>query len=1027
MRQAGVDLAHADFLRAAKDGFGGPSLCCGKRLLMLWMQRSLVLLAAVLLGAGSLWIPAERAFGQQVPTPSADQIEIFRNLTPDQQDAILRQMGGGGSGSGGGLGGLGGLGNSSGANDSSDRQNQRDRQRQGLGNDQDRTPSDEEQEPLIPVMKADDWVVVEIDFHLGPRPPSASPQMFSQGNPSSPSPQGPQPGGATGTPPQQQGNAMGNNPALAQSGAPPKTNQDLSDEEKKRLQGLIDLIRAKNPYQLSPDGVLSLPGFAGIALLGLTEDQASLRLRIEPAFEKLEIRITRLPLKKTGSQALKPFGYDLFERSPSTFAPVTNIPVPSDYTIGAGDELDLQLYGSQNRNLRLIVGRDGRVNLPELGPINVGGQLFSSAKATIEARIERQLIGVRGSVSMGDTRSIRVFVLGEAQRPGSYTISGLGTITSALFASGGVKRIGSLRKIQLKRQGTVVRQLDLYDLLIRGDTTDDAKLLQGDVIFIPPVGPTVSADGEVRRPAVYEIKNESTVADLVELAGGLTPQADTSNAMLTRIDEAQHRIVVPVSLAAAASKLQGLRNGDLIRVTRLRPTLDSGVAVEGHVYTQGNFAFRAGMRLSDVIRSVDDLLPNADLHYVLIRRELAPDRRITVLSADLAVALLAPGSKADLALQPRDRIMVFDLASGRDRVIQPVIDELRLQSNLARPTEVVHVDGRVKVPGEYPLESGMTVTDLVRAGGGLSDAAYGGNAELTRYRVVNGEVRRTELINIDLSAAMRGDPAGNVTLQPFDNLSIKEVSQWQGREGVTLAGEVRFPGHYSIKRGETLKSVVTRAGGLTEFAFPEGSVFTREELKKREQEQLDMLAERMQRDLTVLALEGTAANQGGAGAALSVGQTLLSQLRGAKAVGRLVIDLPHSLTAQPGSSQDVILRDGDQLIVPRFQQQVTVIGEVQNTTSHLFRAELARNDYIALSGGITRNGDRGRIYVVHANGSVVAGEGNRWFEGSQVPIKPGDTIVVPLNAERMPALPFWTAVTTIIYNVAIAAAAVHSF
>jgi polysaccharide export outer membrane protein len=1004
---------------------------------MFRIQRSFALLAALLLGAG-LIAPLPRATAQVATTPSPDQIEMFRNLTPDQQDAILRQLGGGGSSSGA-LGGSTGLGSSSG---SSDRQSQQDRQRQGQGqaqaNEQDRVPADEEREPLIPVMKGEDWAVVEIDFHLPPRPISSSVQATLMSQPGLLNQPGQnQPGlnqslsqqnQLTGAPVPGQGLTTANNIPPGGQAQNQKPQDDLPEDEKKRLQDLIKLIRARNPYQLSTEGVLTLPGSAGIALMGLTEDQATLRLKVEPAFLRLDVRITRLPLKKTGSQALKPFGYDLFNRSPSTFAPVTNVPVPSDYTIGAGDELDVQFYGSQNRTLRLIVGRDGRVSLPELGPVSVAGQLFSSVKANLEARIARQLIGVRGNVSMGDMRSIRVFVLGEVKRPGSYVISGLGTITSALFASGGIEKVGSLRKIQLKRQGTLVRQMDLYDLLIRGDTSDDVKVLQGDVILIPPVGPTVSVDGEVRRPAIYEIKNESTVADLIGLAGGLTPQADSSNAMLTRIDEMQHRIVVPVDLLAASLGTQGLRNGDLLRVSRLRPTLDSGVVVEGHVYTAGNFAFHQGMHLSDVIHSVDELRPDADLHYVLIRREVPPDRRVAVLSADLASALLSPGSKGDVVLQPRDRITVFDLASGRDRVIQPVLDELRLQSNSARPTELVHVEGRVKVPGDYPLESGMTVMDLVRAGGGLADAAYGAKAELTRYRVENGEVRRTELININLTAALRADGSANIRLEPFDNLSVKEVSLWEGREGVTLAGEVRFPGHYAIKRGETLKSVVQRAGGLTEFAFPEGSVFTREELKIREQEQLDMLTERMQRDLSVLALEGAAANQSGAGAALSVGQTLLSQLRASKAVGRLVIDLPRTLQAPPGSSQDVILRDGDELRVPRFQQQVTVIGEVQNATSHLYSAGLSRDDYISKSGGATGKADRGRIYVVHANGDVFASEGNRWFDmRSRTEIKPGDTVVVPLDTERIPALPFWTAVTTIIYNVAIAAAAVHSF
>ena len=457
--------------------------------------------------------------------------------------------------------------------------------------------------------------------------------------------------------------------------------------------------------------------------------------------------MTRLPVKKTGSEGLKPFGYDLFTAGPSTFAPVTDTPVSSDYIVGLGDTLQVQLYGNQNRTLKLVVGRDGRVSFPEIGPVPVAGQLFSEVKSSIEDRIARQLIGVHGSVSMGDLRSIRIFVLGEAKRAGSYTVSGLGTITSALFAAGGIKPEGSLRKIQLKRQGALIRQLDLYDLLIRGDTTDDAKLRQGDVIFIPSVGSTVSIAGEVRRPAIYEIKTGSRpVADVVQLAGGLTPVADMSNAMLTRINESQRRIVIPVNLTGAAASEETVTNGDIVRVARLRPTLDSGVTVQGHVYTPGAFAYRQGLRLSDVVRSVDDLQPNSDLHYVLIRRELPPGRRVSVLSADLAAALLAPGSKADVVLQPRDQITVFDLASGRDRVIQPVLDELKLQSTSARPLEVVRVDGRVKVPGQYPLEAGMTVMDLVRAGGGLADEAYGAKAELTRYTVVNGQTRSTETI-----------------------------------------------------------------------------------------------------------------------------------------------------------------------------------------------------------------------------------------------------------------------------------------
>jgi len=255
---------------------------------------------------------------------------------------------------------------------------------------------------------------------------------------------------------------------------------------------------------------------------------------------------------------------------------------------------------------------------------------------------------------------------------------------------------------------------------------------------------------------------------------------------------------------------------------------------------------------------------------------------------------------------------------------------------------------------------------------------------------------------------------------------VKEVPQWEAQENVILRGEVRFPGTYTIRPGETLKSVLGRAGGLTPYAFAEGSVFTREELQRREQEELDRLADRMQRDVALLALQSAAANQSGAAAALSVGQSLLGELKGAKAVGRLVIDLPRLEKSPLGSTYDVVLHGGDMLRVPRYQQQVTVIGEVQNVTSHLFNPKLTRDDYIALSGGLTSRADRGKIYIVRASGSVIANEGSRWFEHTSVPIKAGDTVVVPLDTEHIPALPLWTQITQILYNLSIAVLAVRS-
>ena len=706
-------------------------------------------------------------------------------------------------------------------------------------------------------------------------------------------------------------------------------------------------------------------------------------------------------------------------------------PVPADYTLGAGDQLTVQLFGAQNRTLRLKVDRDGRVNFPELGPIPVIGKNFDAVREDIEVRVARQMIGTQVSVSMGDTRSISVFVMGEVERPGSYTVSGLSTITSALYTSGGIKTTGSLRDIQLKRRGTVVSRLDLYDLLLRGDTSRDTKLQPGDVVFIPAVGPTAAVDGEVRRPAIYELRGNTPLSALISLAGGLTPDADERRVTVVRRGEDQRLVAFDFPQNTQAGRVEGLRNGDSIRVARVRPTLDAGVVLEGHVFRPGAAAWREGLRLTQLIPSVDELRPNADLGYVLIRREMPQDRRLVVLSADLGAALRQPGGDADIRLAARDRVIVFDSASSRRQVLEPLLAELRRQSGLEAPTEIISIGGRVKAPGEYPLEPGMRISDLLRAGGQLDDAAFGGKAELARFRSTGGE-RESELLEIDLAAVRRGDPAADVTLRAFDTLTIKELPEWGQQESIVLRGEVRFPGSYPIRRGETLRSVLERAGGLTSLAFVQGSVFTRRELMQREQQQIEQLTERLQSDLAASAIQLSQGqlSQGAptASAAQSVAsaQGLLGQLKGSKAMGRLVINLEGVLAGSIGARSDILVRDGDQLVIPRVRQEVTVLGEVQNGTSHLYQSGLTRDNYIDLSGGLSRKADKGRVYVVRANGSVV-GANSSWFgRGGQASIQPGDTIVAPLDTERLPPLPLWQAVTSIIYNVAIAVAAVGS-
>ncbi|MCC5795202.1 MAG: SLBB domain-containing protein [Chromatiales bacterium] len=777
-------------------------------------------------------------------------------------------------------------------------------------------------------------------------------------------------------------------------------------------------LDAGNPYRLDELGRVTLPGIGSIALAGLTTGEAQVRLAAEQDLRGITIGITRLPLDRLGVEGLRPFGYELFEGVPTTFAPVSDIPVPADYRLGPGDELRVQLFGNRNAEYRLPVSRDLAINFPELGPVSVGGLTFDEVRAELERRVGEQFIGTRLSVALGELRSIRIFVLGDVRRPGSYTVSSLATMTNALFYSGGVDPRGSLRRVELKRNGEVVTTLDLYDLLLDGNTRGDRRLQPGDVIFVPPVGARVGISGEVRRPAIYELRGEATTAELLRFAGGLMPRGDSRAVRLERLDDAGARIVEELDMSSGPGRMVRLRDGDLLRIPSAVQQLEGAVVLEGNVFRPGEYQWRSGLRLTDLLGSSRELKPRSDLRYILIRREVVPNAEILLFSIDLQEAWNTPADpQRNPPLLPRDTVYVFDRDVGREHITRRLREELALQTGPERPLPVVRIEGRVQAPGEYPLEPGMAVSDLLRAGGGLQDSAFLRDVELVRYQVVDGEARIAEVRRLDLAAILAGGQP-DVLLQPSDFLNVRQVSGWRAQEVIELGGEVRFPGVYPFSPGETLASVIERAGGLTDLADPRAAIFTRQTLRDREREQLDVLAARIESDLAALALSDPDNIE-----AVSTGQTLLRQLRTAQPTGRLVIDLEGLLAQRRGT--DVKLRAGDSLFIPTTSQEVMVLGEVQFSTAHLHQSGLSREDYINRSGGLTAKADSRRIYVVRASGEVVAG--NSRAMARRGGIEPGDTIVVPLDTERVRPLVLWTGATQIIYQLAIAAAAVNSF
>uniref|UniRef100_UPI0035664CF1 SLBB domain-containing protein n=1 Tax=Marinobacter sp. TaxID=50741 RepID=UPI0035664CF1 len=431
---------------------------------------------------------------------------------------------------------------------------------------------------------------------------------------------------------------------------------------------------------------------------------------------------------------LKPFGYDLFAGSPTTFAPVTEIPIPTNYTLGPGDVLHIQLWGKENKNLELPISRDGSISFPDSGPMTLAGLSFEEARQQIRKRVSEQYIGVEASVTLGELRSMRILVLGEARNPGSYTVSSLSTITNALYVSGGIKHTGSLRKVQHKRNGQLVGSIDLYDLLLNGDSSGDSRLQPGDVVFIPPVGTRVGIDGEVYRPALYELKNETKLKELIRMAGGLTPQAYPQRINIERTNQDFLRIIAEADLTSDKGQNARIKAGDRVQIPSISDITGQFVEITGAATRPGKFAWMPGMRVSSLIRNLDaDLLPVADKQYAAIVRTNPQDDTISVLNLRLRDALRNPGGEHDIQLNERDQLLFFAGAGKgnlvapelytREELFAPVLQRLNAQAKPGAPQQTIRISGPVRYPGEYPMPASRSLEDAVFVAGGLKDSA----------------------------------------------------------------------------------------------------------------------------------------------------------------------------------------------------------------------------------------------------------------------------------------------------------------
>ena len=796
---------------------------------------------------------------------------------------------------------------------------------------------------------------------------------------------------------------------------------------------------------------------------------------------------------KPEDNTVKPFGYDFFAGEPTTFMPNENAAVPDTYLVGRGDQLLINFYGKESASYEVIVDREGRINIPDLSPVQVAGLTFAEVKELIKVKVEQEIIGVKAFVSLGKLRSIRILVLGEAYKPGSYSVSSLTTVSHALFVSGGVSDIASLRNIQVKRGGKVVTNFDLYDLLIRGDSSNDIILKPGDVVFIPSVGEQVTVDGLVKRPAIFELKKGETAEQLLKMAGGIKPNAYAKSVIVERFNN-QHKEVLSVDFSKEQVNYIP-KDGDRIRFSAIGEQYQTSISLIGAVVRPGNYQWYKGKRISDILGSVrGDLLPQADLDYALVVRETNVNGDIEIHQFDLAKAI-TKNTENNLPLNPNDKIIVFsrfeekaleDIALAnlaltkeqqdqqrkaelwheyqqkefekyvgvatkksefeevnpnlsmsqmlekklkeqeedaksyalfsRHNLLKPVIAKLEQQAGVMQAMQIVEISGSVMYPGIYPLMEGGEVKDLITAAGGLLESAYTQQAEVTR--IANKDVSNIEHIKFDLKSAMQGKTASNISLQSKDSVNIFAIPNWQENLKVELKGELKFPGTYTIRRGETLSNLLERAGGFSEFAATNAAVFTRQSIKKQEQQQLARLSTELRRDIASKSFQSSVSSN-----TLTYDEMnkLLKDLANVDAVGRLVIDLPLIVNNQ----QNLVLQDGDVLYVPSERDSISVIGEVNYSTSHLYKEGISVDEYIDLSGGLKERAADDRIYIIKANGSVKIPNTGNWFAvNNSNQLEPGDTIVVPLDAGHMDKLTLWSTATQILYQLGVAVAAI---
>lgn len=783
------------------------------------------------------------------------------------------------------------------------------------------------------------------------------------------------------------------------------------------------------------------------------------------------------------SASIQRFGEPVFENPPAATSTMPiDFPASPDYVLGPGDGLTIDLWGGVSQRLVRTVDHEGRIALPEIGPMLVNGQTLGDLQQSMQRLLRTQFRDVSADVSLSRLRSVRIYVVGDVNHPGAYDVSSLSTPLNALLAAGGPTSVGSMRIVKHYRGNTLVQQVDLYDLLLRGVRTDIKRLEPGDTLLVPAVGALVQMDGMVRRPATYELRGETTLAQAIEMAGGILPTAALSHIEVQRLDAHEKRTMLSVDISETTDSREiearlaafEVRDRDEIHIFPIATFNQEAVYLQGHVLRAGRYAYKPGMKLTDLISAYSDLMPEPSRKYAEIIHLDPPDYHPAVESFDLAEALSNPAVAP--ALKPLDTVRIFsrfdfedapsvsvagavrhagtfptsgqihlrdaiqlaggvtphaDLASAQIVRIMPDSslkmmsvrlgealggdpssnilleprDRILIQQNaFYADTPSVFIAGEVVNPGRYPLMASLRASDLIRLAGGFRRSAYTETADLTRFNPTAGENKLGEHLEVNLGAALANDAERNLPLRDGDVLTIRQLSGWNDiGASISLEGEVEHPGNYGIKPGERLSSVLKRAGGFAPQGYVYGTVFTRPEVQAIEEQSRLELIQRIRGEEAELAAmpsddaDKKAAKQNG----LQQLEAMLERLQAQSSTGRMVVRLSANLKQWEEGPNDVVVRSGDTLLVPKTPNFVVVSGAVYNSTAITYRPGRNANWYLAQAGGPNQLADKKSIFVVRADGSIVGGQSSDgWFKGNplSVALHPGDMVVVPEKA-----------------------------